>query len=430
MYARCQWAGRRETTREEDMAYCLLGLFSVNMPLLYGEGGRAFERLQEEMMKTTTDTTLFLWQGKATEHNGMLASGPSCFVAILEKGNLFSDRSHDHSKNTYFEGWTVTNAGIRMNARMMPYALTQYEEEIYLLLISGSAVKETVIFLRRRSGFDQMYDRVTIDGKCWELIESIEQSDRSLWMHTFEDGRTTAQRIFSRSPLIDIAAGPHSRLEVSMDLTYPCSLVAREPFGPRILLQDVPFPTWKLVDTTSGHDGLQMGCTFSVPFKYPAGLVGHLVVSNYTPVDLLICLGFDERFRLICVMVPFCAGMYGGHNTAVGLGEWDIFRSYRKLLSQDKHKGFDQRSRVTMGRSPKPVGLSGWMWCCEMEWGKLHARRVNAQGHKATISLDGEAFLRAHGIDPYLTSSEISERVKTVEADLAKAQQLLFEHDI
>jgi hypothetical protein len=38
------WAAGCETTREEDLACCLLGLFSVNMPLLYGEGSRAFMR--------------------------------------------------------------------------------------------------------------------------------------------------------------------------------------------------------------------------------------------------------------------------------------------------------------------------------------------------------------------------------------------------
>lgn len=35
---RMAWASQRETTRIEDMAYCLLGIFNVNMPLLYGEG--------------------------------------------------------------------------------------------------------------------------------------------------------------------------------------------------------------------------------------------------------------------------------------------------------------------------------------------------------------------------------------------------------
>lgn len=50
-----RWAAMRQTTRLEDTAYCLLGLFNVNMPLLYGEGVRAFVRLQEQIMRETDD---------------------------------------------------------------------------------------------------------------------------------------------------------------------------------------------------------------------------------------------------------------------------------------------------------------------------------------------------------------------------------------
>ena len=53
------WAARRRTTRIEDMAYCLLGLFNIHMPLLYGEGMKAFQRLQEEILKQTEDDSLF-----------------------------------------------------------------------------------------------------------------------------------------------------------------------------------------------------------------------------------------------------------------------------------------------------------------------------------------------------------------------------------
>lgn len=42
------WASRRVTTRVEDRAYSLLGIFDVNMPFLYGEGEKAFIRLQED----------------------------------------------------------------------------------------------------------------------------------------------------------------------------------------------------------------------------------------------------------------------------------------------------------------------------------------------------------------------------------------------
>lgn len=42
------WAAHRQVTRDEDETYCLLGMFEVNMPMLYGEGKRqAFVRLQE-----------------------------------------------------------------------------------------------------------------------------------------------------------------------------------------------------------------------------------------------------------------------------------------------------------------------------------------------------------------------------------------------
>ncbi|KAI0753645.1 heterokaryon incompatibility protein-domain-containing protein [Fomes fomentarius] len=58
---RMSWAARRVTTREEDEAYCLLGIFDINMPTLYGEGRKAFRRLQEEIMRQSPDTTLFAW---------------------------------------------------------------------------------------------------------------------------------------------------------------------------------------------------------------------------------------------------------------------------------------------------------------------------------------------------------------------------------
>jgi hypothetical protein len=53
------WASRRQTTRTEDQAYCLMGIFNVNMPLLYGEGNKAFSRLQEEILRRSTDYSIF-----------------------------------------------------------------------------------------------------------------------------------------------------------------------------------------------------------------------------------------------------------------------------------------------------------------------------------------------------------------------------------
>ncbi|KAK0638838.1 HET-R [Cercophora newfieldiana] len=49
---RMAWVQKRNTTRKEDKAYCLLGIFDVHMPLLYGEGeAGAFARLRDKISK-------------------------------------------------------------------------------------------------------------------------------------------------------------------------------------------------------------------------------------------------------------------------------------------------------------------------------------------------------------------------------------------
>jgi len=58
---RMSWASKRVCTRVEDTAYCLLGLFGINMPLLYGEEEKAFIRLQEEIIKATDDHSIYAW---------------------------------------------------------------------------------------------------------------------------------------------------------------------------------------------------------------------------------------------------------------------------------------------------------------------------------------------------------------------------------
>lgn len=90
--ARMSWASNRETSRSEDAAYSLLGLFGVSMPLLYGEGGKnAFWRLQLEIYRGTSDESIFAWTNDLDgelgyrnspnhlEYYGMLAPAPRLF---------------------------------------------------------------------------------------------------------------------------------------------------------------------------------------------------------------------------------------------------------------------------------------------------------------------------------------------------------------
>ncbi|UNI19556.1 hypothetical protein JDV02_005736 [Purpureocillium takamizusanense] len=128
--ARMAWAAGRETTRAEDAAYCLLGVFDVNMPLLYGEGGeRAFLRLQEAIASQTNDLSLFAWTAqpaaaaatagaavrteeeggdrKPQSFRGVLASSPAEFRGAASI-RLLRDAAYDPE-------FLITNKGLRMN---------------------------------------------------------------------------------------------------------------------------------------------------------------------------------------------------------------------------------------------------------------------------------------------------------------------------
>ena len=79
------WASSRHTSREEDMAYCLLGIFDISMPLLYGEGSKAFIRLQEEILKVYEDESIFAWTSTAMGHtSGLLAPSPAAFGSAAD----------------------------------------------------------------------------------------------------------------------------------------------------------------------------------------------------------------------------------------------------------------------------------------------------------------------------------------------------------
>ncbi|KAH7353746.1 hypothetical protein B0T11DRAFT_287334 [Plectosphaerella cucumerina] len=97
---RMSWAAGRVTREPEDIAYSLLGILGVNMPLIYGEGGNAFIRLQEEISKKVPDDSILAWgmrlrnqDGKPAGNTGavgsigILASSPADF---LDSGNITS----------------------------------------------------------------------------------------------------------------------------------------------------------------------------------------------------------------------------------------------------------------------------------------------------------------------------------------------------
>lgn len=134
---RMTWASKRKTTRIEDTAYCLLGIFDINMPLLYGEGNKAFTRLQHEIIKDNSDLSIYGWSpeesvisvdyrpgysngcevdcghGRDIEDGfyGALAPSPNEFVAA-HSWDLLDSAEH-----------SVTNRGIKISCSLIEVCL-------------------------------------------------------------------------------------------------------------------------------------------------------------------------------------------------------------------------------------------------------------------------------------------------------------------
>lgn len=129
MAKRFAWASERKTTRIEDEAYSLLGLFSINMPLLYGEGQRAFTRLQEEIIRTQTDLSILAWNylfhwdlGHNQRHTHrnknetLLADSTVAFQGC--EGVIRNVNAAVHEK-----GCTLTSKGLQLTVPQLPDAI-------------------------------------------------------------------------------------------------------------------------------------------------------------------------------------------------------------------------------------------------------------------------------------------------------------------
>lgn len=94
---RMSWASSRKTSRLEDEAYCLMGIFGINMPLLYWEGKAAFLRLQEEIMKVSDDYSIFCWKSEHPGRGGILADSANAFSdsrdVVLTQDLLLTSKS-------------------------------------------------------------------------------------------------------------------------------------------------------------------------------------------------------------------------------------------------------------------------------------------------------------------------------------------------
>ncbi|TDZ33652.1 Vegetative incompatibility protein HET-E-1 [Colletotrichum spinosum] len=117
------WFANRTTTRVEDMAYSMLGIMGINMPLIYGEGEVAFRRLQEEIIRNSEDASILLWKGTteaAFDFRGPLARSPKEFS--FANAPQAPDASFD-------EPFAMTNKGLALKADLISIIVSATDRE-------------------------------------------------------------------------------------------------------------------------------------------------------------------------------------------------------------------------------------------------------------------------------------------------------------
>lgn len=147
---RLSWAAERVTTREEDIAYCLLGIFDIQMPILYGEGTKAFIRLQEEIMKRSNDLSLFATE-PPSKHRKL--QGEPSYIDLLATSP--QDFAHCSSLRSRRKNW-VQNSAYALTNKGLHFSEIQLKLDmscgVYILPLNcgpGNALGEYELYLRQ-----------------------------------------------------------------------------------------------------------------------------------------------------------------------------------------------------------------------------------------------------------------------------------------
>lgn len=175
---RMSWATHRQTTRVEDRAYSLLGIFKVQMRILYGEGENSFLRLQEEIINRSDDHSIFAWgllnQSKTHHHDlsfpdfdyaSLTSSLPVLAKSALDFANMsqIMPSTLGALQNQPASAYSMTNKGLHITLPILPHPANPTQvlavlpvcvqskpSELLTLPLSPTAVPN--VFLRARVG--------------------------------------------------------------------------------------------------------------------------------------------------------------------------------------------------------------------------------------------------------------------------------------
>lgn len=156
---RFSWAANRQTSRLEDIAYCLMGIFNVSMPLLYGEGSKAFIRLQEEIIKDSEDQSILAWD---YSHHDMTINGKLLLSAndriFAEHPNAFKYPKNLVPIPSHIGTYGISNRGLQIHAPVRAKE-DPYDFQLLLFCHPKEQVQVLAVPLRQDPASENRYSR-------------------------------------------------------------------------------------------------------------------------------------------------------------------------------------------------------------------------------------------------------------------------------
>lgn len=211
------WASNRETTKVEDRAYSLLGIFGVNMTTIYGEGQKAFQRLQYEIIGQSNDWSIFAWDVYSRESDpddglllrdskktcGLLAPSPDSFA---DSSGIIAPPFMQFANQWGYQETVAdiqrTNTGIRLKVPIFEPSSPRFARQHACVMAIGCKKREKfsskryytvgVVLQLENDGYYTRLANVDLqnaDRLNWGAQRTIETIDvrNEVWRNSIED---------------------------------------------------------------------------------------------------------------------------------------------------------------------------------------------------------------------------------------------------
>ncbi|KAH7929953.1 hypothetical protein BV22DRAFT_1028926 [Leucogyrophana mollusca] len=163
------WASQRKATRTEDVAYSLIGLFDITMPIAYGEGKWAFHRLMEILMQRCEEWQIFAWAGQSSQYSSGIAESPKSYYPI-PIARPSREHGYIHRGDKLYKS---TKRGVKLRLLLVIPCLKQRDNNSWVEVDNHRYNSYTLGFDSEKSTHDGILEELTVRVKDSQVSNSF-----------------------------------------------------------------------------------------------------------------------------------------------------------------------------------------------------------------------------------------------------------------